>query len=99
MGYASYTLPDGREGGYAVDAECDLDDCTADIDRGLGYLCGQNPGGHPFGCGGYFCSEHLWLGNVDDGNGGVRWSPHYMCEPCVDKWRAAGGPEDPDDID
>lgn len=45
MGYASYTLPDGREGGYAVDAICDLDGCEVEIDRGLGYLCGTRPGG------------------------------------------------------
>ncbi len=99
MGYASYTLPDGREGGYAVDATCDLDGCEAEIDRGLGYLCGSVPGGHPFGCGKYFCSAHLYYGGVDDGAGGHRWAPHNMCEPCVDKWRAAGGPVDPDDID
>ncbi len=99
MGYASYTLPDGRDGGYAVDAECDRDGCTAEIDRGLGYLCGRNPGGHPFGCGNYFCSEHLFYGWVKDADGRNRMSPHRMCEPCVDKWRAAGGPQDPDGID
>jgi hypothetical protein len=97
MGYASYTLPDGREGGYAVEAECDRDDCETAIDRGLGYLCGTRPGGWPFGCGGYFCGEHLGLAYVDDG--GVRWSAHQMCEPCADQWKAAGAPVDPDDID
>lgn len=98
MGYASYTLPDGREGGYAVDAECDQDDCTEEIDRGLGYLCGRNPGGYPHGCGNYFCSEHLMYGWVEDpdATGGARMCPHQMCEPCIDAWKAAGGPADPD---
>lgn len=62
MGYARYTLPDGREAGYAVQAECDHPDCTTMIDRGLGYLCGQLPDGHrdPLdpGCGRYYCPTH-----------------------------------------
>lgn len=62
MGYAYYLLPDGREAGYGVEAECDADDCTAVIDRGLGYLCGTAPDGHREpcepGCGRYFCMDH-----------------------------------------
>ena len=63
MGYGLYTLPDGRKAGYGVEAECDGANCTKQIDRGLGYLCGQNPDGwrdadEP-GCGKYFCDEHL----------------------------------------
>lgn len=33
MGYAFYTLPDGREAGYAVKAICDAEGCDARIDR------------------------------------------------------------------
>lgn len=62
MGYAYYTLPDGREAGYGVEAECDHPDCTERIDRGLGYLCGDNPDGHRDpeepGCGKYYCEQH-----------------------------------------
>ncbi|NKU21747.1 hypothetical protein GS907_24615 [Rhodococcus hoagii] len=62
MGYAHYVLPDGREAGYGVEAECDRPGCTARIDRGLGYLCGQNPDGYKDaeepGCGRYFCPDH-----------------------------------------
>lgn len=62
MGYAFYTLPDGREAGYGVEAECDREDCTEQINRGLGYLCGDNPDGHRDpdapGCGKYFCEPH-----------------------------------------
>lgn len=61
MGYASYTLPDGREGGYAVKAECDKPDCHEQINRGMDYLCGEVPGGHETGvagCGNYHCPPH-----------------------------------------
>ncbi|MBM4713630.1 hypothetical protein GS551_05360 [Rhodococcus hoagii] len=62
MGYAYYTLPDGREAGYGVEAECDKPGCQTRIDRGLGYLCGQNPNGHKDaeepGCGNYYCPDH-----------------------------------------
>ena len=62
MGYGYYTLSDGREAGYGVEADCDREGCTERIDRGLGYLCGDNPYGHSDpdepGCGFYFCGEH-----------------------------------------
>lgn len=63
MGYGFYVLPDGREAGYTVEAECDYPDCTEDIDRGLDYLCGDAPDGHRDpeepGCGLYFCWTHM----------------------------------------
>lgn len=62
MGYGHYDLPDGREAGYMVAAECDHPGCHAEIDRGLGYLCGPHPDGHRDpdepGCGKYFCGKH-----------------------------------------
>jgi hypothetical protein len=62
MGYGFYTLPDGREAGYLVDAECDKEGCTEEIDRGFDYLCGDAPDGHRSfdepGCGLYFCWTH-----------------------------------------
>jgi hypothetical protein len=66
MGYAYYTITrdngEVMEAGYGVEAECEKPGCTAVIDRGLGYLCGNNPDGwrdpsEP-GCGGYFCLDH-----------------------------------------
>lgn len=74
MGYAHYVLPDGREAGYDVEDVCNWDGCDEEIDRGLGYLCGKTPGGDEFGCGKYFCNEHLYLSE----QGGWR------CEPCLD---------------
>lgn len=63
MGYARYeiTRRDGQkiEAGYDVEAECEEGGCTAQIDRGLAFLCGQTPGGDETGCGGYFCGKHM----------------------------------------
>ncbi|MFG1794157.1 hypothetical protein [Nocardia sp. NPDC049149] len=62
MGYGSYTLADGREAGYLVDAVCDFAGCKTEVSRGLDQLCGQNPIGHKAdgepGCGNYYCDEH-----------------------------------------
>lgn len=77
MGYARYVLSDGREAGYAVHATCDEDGCNHGIDRGLGYLCGHMPGGDEWGCGGYFCDEHLFLTG--------RSEAPQMCRRCTDR--------------
>lgn len=69
MGYAYYILVDGREAGYGVEAKCDKDVCDADIDRGLGFLCGRSPNGFrdfaEWGCGNYFCMNHLHAAGHD----------------------------------
>lgn len=65
MGYASYEIyrnGEKIEAGDAVEAMCDKPDCTTMTNRGLDSLCGETPGGDEFGCGGYFCSEHLYMG-------------------------------------
>lgn len=66
MGWGSGTNLAGREVGYLVDAVCDLPECDTKIDRGLAYCCGgmhdgMEHGGAQYACGGYFCSEHLYL--------------------------------------
>jgi hypothetical protein len=58
MGW-SYGIVNGRKVGYAVRAKCDKKGCKERIDRGLAYVCGDMHGGGEYGCGGYFCSEHL----------------------------------------
>lgn len=66
MGYAHYTVyrrGEEIEAGYAVPDTCNAPDCGAEIDRGLGCLCGTTPGGDEHGCGGYFCGAHLYGGN------------------------------------
>lgn len=66
MGYAYYEITRNGEtiqAGYGVETVCERDGCTEKIDRGLGYLCGQTPGGDENGCGGYFCGQHLYGDN------------------------------------
>lgn len=63
MGWSYGVTPEGREVGYGVEAKCDLDGCEADIDRGLGFLCGQMHGGWEDGrCANYYCQDHLYFG-------------------------------------
>lgn len=82
MGYAHYEITrNGQqiEAGYSVEAICEQDGCTAAIDRGLYHLCGNMPGGDEYGCGGYFCGEHLYLGSgapVSEG----------LCGSCSTAW-------------
>lgn len=63
-----------RWAGYGVPALCDEPDCAAEIDRGLGYRCGDARDG--FGCGLSFCSEHLWYSPRD--------GEPQMCQRCCD---------------
>ena len=44
--------------GYGVPSICDQPGCEAEIDRGLGYVCGSEPYGGEHGCGLFFCSRH-----------------------------------------
>ncbi|WP_372344713.1 hypothetical protein [Streptomyces sp. KL116D] len=90
MGYASYTITrNGEEiaAGYAVEATCEQDGCEEQIDRGLAYLCGAEPGGDEYGCGGYFCGGHLYIG-VGPAQG--------MCDSCSAAWEKAH--PDPDEV-
>jgi hypothetical protein len=73
MGYAIYQR-NGRDCGYGVPAWCDFPCCNAKIDRGLGYLCGEEPGGDEFGCGLYFCGEHLFCSGKGHG---------WLCLRCL----------------
>lgn len=78
MGYAHYVLADGREAGYSVTDTCNEQDCAEQIDRGLGYLCGDSPGGDEYGCGGYFCGHHLYSGPAEIAGG--------QCRRCMEAW-------------
>ncbi len=50
-----------REIGYGVEAECDEPGCTTMIDRGLAYRCGGQDMSNPYGCGDFYCSDHLFV--------------------------------------
>ncbi|WP_328632011.1 hypothetical protein [Streptomyces sp. NBC_00356] len=80
MGYAHYEITRNGESikaGYSVEATCEQDGCQEQIDRGLAHLCGAQPGGDEYGCGGYFCGEHLYMG-VGPAQG--------QCGSCSDRW-------------
>ena len=47
-----------RDVGYGVPCICDHPGCNEKIDRGLDYVCGDEPFGGQYGCGLYFCEEH-----------------------------------------
>lgn len=66
------TNADGREVGYRVDGVCEAEGCDAEIDLGLGYACGNMPDGGAYGCGKYFCYDHLNIG----------LAPEQLCTPC-----------------
>lgn len=56
-----------RDIGYGVPAICDQPKCTAEIDRGLAFVCGSEPYGGDHGCGLFFCSAHRRLHSFRDG--------------------------------
>ena len=65
MGYAYYEITrngEKIEAGYSVETVCEEPGCAEKIDRGFAHLCGATPGGDEYGCGGYFCGKHLYLG-------------------------------------
>lgn len=74
------------DAGYGVEDTCWEPGCTAEIDRGLSYLCGQHPGGDEYGCGGYFCSEHLYYPLPDNTGEGdpEEESSTQRCGTCLD---------------
>lgn len=79
MGWAGpFQLSDGRMGGYAVQATCDLSGCEAKIDRGLAYVCGDMHDGDEYACGRYFCQAHLFMGATIPRS--------QMCGECCDNF-------------
>lgn len=64
-----------RDIGYGVPAYCDHPKCDAKINRGLGYVCGDDPYGGDVGCGLYFCEKH---------RRGWRKS-HNVCSRCANR--------------
>ena len=79
MGWSiGYDSTWNRDIGYGVPCQCDQPGCTAEIDRGLSYVCGSDPRGGEHGCGLYFCSSHLYLAETEDGRS------VQNCERCRD---------------
>lgn len=61
MGWSYGINSEGREVGYSVEATCDEEGCERKIDRGLAYVCGDMHDGGDYGCGEYFCYDHLYI--------------------------------------
>jgi hypothetical protein len=69
----------GRDIGYSIAATCDQPGCKAEIDRGLGYICGYMHGDEQFGCGKYFCTDHLTMCQHPEPDGGIQ-----CCAACLE---------------
>jgi len=74
MGWGYGINSEGREVGYSIDATCDHKDCSKEIDRGLAYVCGDMHDGGEYGCGKYFCYDHLTVTKLGQ-----------LCKECADK--------------
>ncbi|MEU1434026.1 hypothetical protein ABZ438_07995 [Streptomyces sp. NPDC005786] len=84
MGYGSYNITrNGQtiQAGYGIETICEKGGCTEKIDRGLGYLCGQAPGGDEHGCGGYFCGQHLTYANQCETCGQAAYKANTWTHP------------------
>ena len=76
MGWSiGYDINWKRDIGYGVPATCDHPGCGAEIDRGLAYVCGGEPYGGEFGCGLFFCGNHLW-------HAGKKREHKQICHKC-----------------
>lgn len=78
------TDSNGRPIGYSHPATCDHHGCEKKIDRGLSYACGGMHGdGNIYnsdcGCEGYFCTAHLKLIVLVDGE------VVGICSKCFDE--------------
>ena len=87
MGWAHGINAEGREVGYGVQATCDQEGCTAEIDRGLSFACGGMHDGGEHGCGKYFCVDHLHYCGA----------PHPLCAACVEEYEKTHPDEDDED--
>lgn len=94
MGWSiGYDSKWNRDIGYGVPAECDAPKCDEEIDRGLGYVCGSDIYGGDYGCGLYFCGEHLSYRKPHGSDDLVQncyrcmhYKPPYSPKPDVKEW-------------
>lgn len=92
MGWSiGYDSTHQRDIGYGVPAYCDHPGCKNEIDRGISYVCGGEPGGGEHGCGLFVCTHHQ------------RSNKHcyQLCQHCADRRRKklTPSPDHPDWID
>ncbi len=87
-----------RDVGYGVPALCDHPDCGEEIDRGLSYVCGNEPFGGETGCGLFFCYGHKHHGLCERCTAAddpfeptpdvAEWTEHKATDPSWAEWRA-----------
>lgn len=97
MGWAiGYDTTWNRDVGYGVPATCDHPGCGAEIDRGIGYVCGKEPFGGENGCGLFFCPKHkgILCGRCSRGKepftptpDTAEWNHHKLTDPSWAEWR------------
>ncbi len=91
MGYMFYETPLG-DAGYGVEDTCHEEGCEEQIDRGLDFLCGDQPGYASYpGCGRWFCGQHLEMRPP-----GVELLGSGLCRSCKATWER-DHPEDADE--
>lgn len=97
MGYA-VGFRDDRWIGYGVPAECDRPECTVEIDRGMGYVCGDVWGAEDTeGCGLFFCARHGGGSICERCEAGAapfapkpdsdEWVDHMLTDESWEEWR------------
>lgn len=68
-------MRNGINGGYLVVDRCNYEGCETEIDRGLDFLCGDEPcGTGTVGCGKWFCYDYLRFPEE---------SSHQLCKDCA----------------
>jgi hypothetical protein len=100
MSWAVGTDPnwDNRWIGYGVPAVCDHPGCSADIDRGLAYVCcDEKVYGGDDGCGLFFCFDHRSGGPCERCADGLpplepkpdtaEWVTHILTDESWQQWR------------
>lgn len=77
-----------RDIGYGVPAICDHPKCNKEIDRGLAYVCGGEPYGGEYGCGLFFCAEHLYMTKLRPQRCKrcLTYRAPYQPKPDVEEW-------------
>lgn len=74
-----------RDIGYGVPAICDHPECNTEIDRGLAYVCGDDPYGGEHGCGLFFCQKHKSFEAVPVGSAALdddECDAKSLCQRC-----------------
>lgn len=82
-----------RDIGYGVPSTCDLPGCNEEIDRGLSYVCGDEPYGGEYGCGLYFCPKHFKYRKPHGADRNIQlcpkcynYKPPFKAKPDTEEW-------------